>query len=275
MQRSGGYNGGLFTESGQEIRDPVAFVAKMQPQEPRGRSFFTVSHLAQAMTSAMAGGPQLYKADGTLVRDPVKYVEAMQKTGGYKGGLMTALGEEVRDPVAYVQKMEGRSVAAFAPPIGAAPARSNAPVTKLAAPARSSALVTKLAQSRALAPPSNVQQSGKQIFKEDGTAVRDPVRYVEAMQRSGGYKGGLMNEKGEEIKDPLAYLGIQSQGGLVALVANDRKALFKADGTKVKNPVAYVQAFEKTGGYKGGLYNHKREEIRDPVAYIAKMGLGN
>merc|ERR1712050_486542 len=47
-------------------------------------------------------------------------------------------------------------------------------------------------------------------------------------------------------------------------------ALFKADGTPVRNPVNYVAGIQKNG-YKEKLFTADGDEIRDPVAFVEKM----
>lgn len=267
MERSGGYKGGLFTSSGEEIRDAAAYVARM------GSASTASSHMAHAapriaLQSIGARGPpvgtgaggskQLFKEDGTPVRDPVAYVTAMERSGGYTGGLFNSSGEEIRDPVKYVS--------------GVQPQASQAPL--------------RVSTPRGAAHGSLVGMgagNGQQLFKADGTAIRDPIAFVRNIAESGDYRGGLFNHKGEEIHDPVKYvagMGAPSANPLSSAPCRsspgppqgvDDRSLFKADGTRVKNPAAYIAAFEKTGGYKGGLFNHKGQEIRDPVKYVSNM----
>eukprot|EP00930_Biecheleria_cincta_P083454 TRINITY_DN73028_c0_g1_i1.p1 TRINITY_DN73028_c0_g1~~TRINITY_DN73028_c0_g1_i1.p1 ORF type:complete len:683 (-),score=93.20 TRINITY_DN73028_c0_g1_i1:19-2067(-) len=244
MERTGGYRGGLFDSKGNEIRDPIAYVARTEHRSDGS---------AASSRPARKTPGSLYKQDGTEVRDPVRYVEAMERTGGYKGGLFDSRGNEIRDPRAYVARMDGSAVSSMSVP-------------------------RSVPQSAPRSIPHSVSarsQSGS-LFKEDGTEVRDPVRYVEAMQRSGGYKGGLFDSRGIEIRDPVAY--VARMEGSAASSAGDpaRKSsggLYKEDGTEIRDPVRYVEAMQKSGGYKGGLFDSKGNEIRDPAAYVARMGV--
>mmetsp|Transcript_111123 Transcript_111123/g.313530 ORF Transcript_111123/g.313530 Transcript_111123/m.313530 type:complete len:366 (-) Transcript_111123:87-1184(-) len=174
MMRTGGaYEGGLFNENGEEIRDPVRYVNNM--------AFTGTGSWSPRTSAAGAESSPLYKADGSLIKDPVAYVAGMEsKPGGYMGGLYNAKGEEIRDPVAYVRNMSG----------GTQKPRS-------------------ASTSKSWSPGS---ASSDALYKADGTLVRDPVKYVEAMVRSGGYEGGLFNAKGEEIRDPLAYVKGMTEG---------------------------------------------------------------
>lgn len=262
MERSGGYKGGLFDGRGNEIRNPAAYVARMDG---------AAASSSGASTRRNPGS--LYKADGTEVRDPVRYVEGMQKSGGYKGGLFDSKGAEIRDPVAYVAKMGG----------GPAPIEKVnyfEPQQRLAGPVGSGE------RGRSYSSEVGARSGPPSLFKEDGTVVKNPARYVEAMEKSGGYDGGLFDARGNEIRDPIAWLA-KANGS----TASPRNApttrntpatrgppagakpgsLFKEDGTEVRDPIRYVEAMEKSGGYNGGLFDSRGREIRDPVAYVSKM----
>merc|ERR1712137_554762 len=118
-----------------------------------------------------------------------------------------------------------------------------------------------------------------------------PEAYVASIQKN-GYTNPLFTERGEEIRDPVKYvLGTSStsqtnkkskglSGGFASRVAKNKgtrtkgatpKKMFKADGTPIKNPKAYVDKI-KTNGYTEPLFTEGGDEIRDPVSFLAKNG---
>merc|ERR1712176_566869 len=132
-------------------------------------------------TRGSMGDDLLYKADGTVVRDPAAYVAAFEKKGGmYEGGLFNAKGVEIRDPIAYIARMGDSRVSVGR---GVPPWRS-----------------ANGADDRA-------------VYKADGTQVRDPVAYVAGIEKKGlEYKGDLLTSKGEVIRDPFAYVARMTSG---------------------------------------------------------------
>ena len=46
--------------------------------------------------------------------------------------------------------------------------------------------------------------------------------------------------------------------------------LFKADGTAIRNPAAFVAGIEKNG-YTDKIFDANGQVIRDPVKYVASM----
>jgi len=300
------YKGDLVDAEGETIKDPASWVATkgIQPQPEANRSHAAVSTPPPPRGTFFGSDPQLYKADGTPIRDPVAYVAGMQsRPGGNQGGIFNSKGQEIRDPAAYIAHMQMRRT------------------TKVALPARAS--VGQASPGLGIASASTplpgfaaavVAAGGTaELFKADGTPVRNPHAYVLAMDKNGGgYRGGLFNKKGEEIRDPAAYVsrmgGVGAGAGdkvsvsrglapvlqalsALAGAANPNSALhsvmpnqiksaaamsgtllFQADGTPIRDPAGFLQALEKKpGGYQGGLFNHKGQEIRDPAAYIKNM----
>eukprot|EP00930_Biecheleria_cincta_P001262 TRINITY_DN102402_c0_g1_i1.p1 TRINITY_DN102402_c0_g1~~TRINITY_DN102402_c0_g1_i1.p1 ORF type:complete len:405 (+),score=46.82 TRINITY_DN102402_c0_g1_i1:30-1217(+) len=213
---------------------------------------------AQALAVHESNNRGVFTSDGTEVQDPRRYIAAMQETGGYQGGLFDSTGAELRDPLAYISTQPGTN--------------------------------------------KHLAMADSTLYTADGEKVRDPSKYVRAMQKAGGYKGGLYNSKGEEVWRPdadassrVSSLRGTSHAGTsvrqtVKSVASPQQrsstsrknelhpstqrrnnALFKADGSVVRDPVRYVASMQSTGGYRGGLYNAKGEEIWDPVAYVDGM----
>eukprot|EP00928_Gymnodinium_smaydae_P090414 TRINITY_DN74210_c0_g1_i1.p2 TRINITY_DN74210_c0_g1~~TRINITY_DN74210_c0_g1_i1.p2 ORF type:complete len:394 (-),score=72.93 TRINITY_DN74210_c0_g1_i1:103-1284(-) len=276
----GSYKGDLKDRNGRKIKDPVAYVASLSKKVPRSR-------LPTGPPPGLGGGSSeavLFKADGTAVRDPVAYVAGMRRKGGeYEGGLFNSKGEEIRDPDAYVAWMG----------LGVSSVETTAPRRSLPTGRADSGPVGRYAKPQ---PVGMHQDAADALYKEDGTPVRDPVAYISGMERKpGGYQGGLFNAKGIEIRDPAAYLrGMvgggsrgppmtsssaapigarreRSAGATAAGAAPLERQFFKADGTQVRDVEAYVKAMERSGGYKGGLFNHRGEEVRDPSAYVRGM----
>jgi len=200
----------------------------------------------------------MFKADGTPIRDPAAYVAKMGGPEDYDGDLKDQNGQTIKDPVAYVMKM---------------------------------GLDSEVSRPKARRSAHFSGGRPDALYKEDGTEIRDPAAYVAGMK--GDYKGGLFNGKGEEIRDPQAYVKNIGGAGFGSIVRvpplpsprasprvgffvlgsrNDDGALYKADGTPVRDPVAYITGMErKPGGYQGGLFNGKGVEIRDPQAYLKGM----
>mmetsp|Transcript_110246 Transcript_110246/g.311017 ORF Transcript_110246/g.311017 Transcript_110246/m.311017 type:complete len:352 (-) Transcript_110246:140-1195(-) len=127
------------------------------------------------------------------------------------------------------------------------------------------------------------------MFKADGTEVRNPTGFVAGIQKR-GYNEPLFDTNGGKIEDPVAFLATL---GLAAPeskrkvdTAGDGAApkrqkgdggkgssgavLFKADGTPIRNPAAFVAGIEKRG-YNETIYGADGKEIRDPSRYVAGM----
>jgi hypothetical protein len=249
----------MYKSDGTPIRDPQAFVAAIKNKVSTYEGGLVDAHgveiedpvafaetLGQKRPSARSSewvkkeDVLLRKADGTPVRDPAAFIAAIQRRGGtYEGDLVDAEGEEVKDLDAFLQS-RGEDLKAVCS-----------------------------------------TSSKRGFFKADGTAVRDPAAFIAAITRRGGtYQGGLFNERGMEIRDPAAYLaGMNSpdedKRGSASSKGRLDGQLYKADGTLIKKPAAFLAGIKKNGGYQGGLFNSKGEEVRDAEAYIANMDGGN
>jgi len=170
-----GYNEVLLDAHGQQIRNPVAYVEKMVARTPGSG----VPHSGKvggvySSIAASGNGPAvLFKSDGTPIRDPVAFVAGIEQRG-YKEQIVDANGQIIRDPVAYVKAMQHRE------------AGSQQHSVSLSAP------------------PGAPAGAGK-IFKQDGTAVRDPLAFVAGIERN-GYTEPLFDAKGQQIRDPVAYV---------------------------------------------------------------------
>merc|ERR1719487_2451140 len=83
---------------------------------------------------------------------------------------------------------------------------------------------------------------GKGIYKADGSRVKNPQAF---------FKSGRVTEKfytvtGQLVKNPLAYAKVSRKGGGKGMRKGGGKGaqgIYKADGSRVKNP----QAFFKSG----------------------------
>jgi len=256
-----GYNDPLFDKHGKKIQNPVAFLRKIDSGDevPLKASVSSKRKSSSSTNSSESPvkrqrGEGIFKADGTPVRNPVSYVEGIQKRG-YRDPLFGSDGKEIRNPVAYVDAMVRRGHAN--PPAGAANAAPAA--IWLAAAA-----------------------TGATLFKADGTPVRNTVAYVAGIEDR-GYTDPLFDAKGQEIRNPVAYVAAMERRGdtsasqaLVPHVAapstsgSSSAVLFKENGTPVRDPVAYVEGIKKRG-YRDPLYGTDGRLIRDPVRYVESM----
>lgn len=268
----GEYKRDLKDAKGNVIEDPAVFVADLKdlpPPEPRA-----------SQAPAWAPHPLLdavmFKADGTPIRDPVRYV-AHLNLDDYKGDLKDATGSCITDPEAFLAGLDE-------PPTPLPRLERVAPPPRSARGARAP-LTAPLAHRSAVSAPSCGGSSERTaMYKADGTPIRDPAAYVHRLDPS-EYKQDLFDAKGRVIVNPSHFVSVRlgSSSGIDDAPAAKRPRvaapvagagafdLFKADGTPVKNPAAYVVAMMKSGGYSGGLFNKSGKEIRDPEAYVARM----
>lgn len=302
-----GYNEPIFSD-GEQVEDPVQFIESLSPgclddgtSKRSGTSDWQPaakrikSELVVQVSSNGALG--MFKADGTAVRDPAAYVAGIRKNG-YNEPLLDADGNDIEDPESYLQAMQQHGSAKANGGAATPQATSAAPVWRATASRTPSSTSTGMASAG---------MSGAVLFKSDGTAVRDPARYVEGIKKR-GYNEPLMDAKGVQIRDPVAYVEKMVQregpppaarasvgsgfavgfgggaftrplalavlrpagGGAGARAGADGAVLFKSDGTAVRDPIAYVAGIEQRG-YNEPLMDAKGQQIRDPVAYVKGM----
>jgi hypothetical protein len=242
-----GYNYPLFTAEGDEIRDPVKFMATRSRDEGPSRKRARVDDAGGGVVVALPPSESLYKADGSMIKNPAGYVAAIERNG-YTNPLFTAEGKEINNPTAYL----AAAIKRVEPSGGSRTGKVTADV----------------------APPG--------LYKADGTPIHSPVAYVASIERN-GYHDPLYTAEGIEIRNPVAYVAkLESRQG-DALVSSSRPkppssrppsssvssqvALFKEDGTPIKNPAAYVASVERNG-YAYPLFTADGEEIRNPVKYL-------
>merc|ERR1719183_183058 len=105
------------------------------------------------------------------------------------------------------------------------------------------------------------------LYMENGTPIKNPMAYVARIEEN-GYTKPLFNDRGEEIRDPVAYVmkGMDKRGR-GSSAATGTLNLFMENGTPIKNPAAYIAKIEQNG-YSKPLFNEKGQEIKDPVAYL-------
>jgi len=247
-----GYNHPLFTLQGDEIRDPVKFLAsKMggsdrmhEDEPPRKRSRVDgKGGGGKGRGGGLAALPAeegLFKADGTMIKNPVGYVAAIERNG-YTNPLFTSQGKEIRDPVKYLAAAEKRT----SPSSG----------------------------SGALADRSS---GAPGLFKADGTEIHNPAAYVASIEKN-GYTSLLYTADGNEIRNPVAYLRKNMDGHTQVEAPTqssnrEKVAMFKSDGSQIKKPEAYVASIERNG-YTQPLFTADGQEIRNPAKYL-EIGLG-
>lgn len=296
-----GYDSPVFTADGTEIDDPVAFLALMDREEVNAGGQKRKNDGDGDVESSKrhkGAGPGIFKEDGTQVQDPATYIAGMQKRGG-NAKLFGADKMEIRDPVAYVAAMQRRGQVSGAPahsqqggaystvpsiPYGACPSMV---VARSAVVPRRSPIVPQMS-GKASGKGQWVQVGGKGpgIFKADGTPIRNPEAFVAGIAKS-GYHEPILGADGGVIRDPVAYVGAMAKrgeggGGATRVpmgkaggkgqwqASSQGQGIFKADGTPIRNPAAFVAGIEK-GGYKEPIFGADGGPIRDPVAYVAAM----
>lgn len=114
------HNRNLFTENGEEVRDPIKYMAAMRRKvgSSRLRLFdATGTEVQDPLAYISAHGVAepdadiaLFKADGTEIRDPATYVtEIGGGSGRNRERLYNSKGERIRNPAAYVASLGGGS----------------------------------------------------------------------------------------------------------------------------------------------------------------------
>lgn len=269
--KKNGYKQPLFTEKGDEIRDPVAFAQKMIANEVmdvvgassksggsnkrRATSVTAAPSAKRAKTGVPSASGGLVKADGTPIKNPAAFVAGIVKNG-YTQPIFGADGKKVRDPVAYVAAMVVRDANGGAP-------QQDKHYTRTRHQGDAAGDVI--------------------LYDADGEPIRDPVAYIAGIQKR-GYTKPIHTADGEKIRDPASYLAKSLSQSRTASpkpkgpakastnkVGSDEKAvLFKADGTPIRNPAAFVEGIKKNG-YNDTIFDRSGKEIRNPVAYVAAM----
>jgi len=255
-----GYTNPVFSANGQEIRNPSAYIARAGLTE--GSSKGQGKWVKIEDQASMQPSQGLYKADGTRIQKPSAYVASIEKNG-YNEPLYTADGQEIRNPVAYVTKMQNQG------PVPNAP-KKQAGVADI------------------------------QMFKANGQQIKKPEAYVAAIEKN-GYTDPLFTADGQEIRNPAKYLEnglrgagaapkqkvqkqgvpgkqrfvprktVKAPGGARPNGAEERQdGLYKEDGSRIKNPAAYVANFEQRGQSQT-LLNARGQVVKNPAAYVAKM----
>lgn len=230
LSRIENYSGGLFTSTGEEIRDPHKFLAA---QEDAGLVFKAdgtpVRNLRAYVSNIIEYRPgDLVTADGQEIRDPWGFLTGLEKANSnavafkedgtpirnlaafiakvheYTGGLFTADGEEIRNPRRFLDGLERREAAeasqGASPMMLAAPPGLQAPDEEDSRPWRRNG--STMATSRT-PPPSSGSLSGVAIYKGDGTRIRNPAAFIAGIT---SYDGGLFTASGDEIRNPQEFL---------------------------------------------------------------------
>eukprot|EP00927_Polykrikos_kofoidii_P004364 TRINITY_DN11724_c0_g1_i1.p1 TRINITY_DN11724_c0_g1~~TRINITY_DN11724_c0_g1_i1.p1 ORF type:complete len:408 (+),score=55.14 TRINITY_DN11724_c0_g1_i1:104-1225(+) len=258
------YEGGLFTSSGQEIRDPEAFLRAREGGgrgEPwSGEAWSDDGGLQQSgalqarATKVPRGGKagkggqgqgqvaMMFKEDGTPVWNPANYVAHIKD---YDGGLRTPAGEEIKDPWNYVGvRLKGTA--------------ARGPVGSFGPPGTEGTKGGKGSWA-----PTDISPL---LYKADGTAILNPEKYLANIKN---YEGGLFSYAGEEVRNPRAYISGAdrnvAQRGYSSSGTGRIVYLYKADGTPIKNPAAFVANIVS---YDQPLYTNDWKPVRDPRAFV-------
>merc|ERR1712070_181672 len=108
--------------------------------------------------------------------------------------------------------------------------------------------------------------------KADGTAIRNPDAFVAGIAQR-GYKEMIYDANGTQIRDPVKYLEKRNNGAESSGDGKKGEGMFKADGTRIRNPAAFVAGIEKRG-YNEDLFDGAGKKIRDPVAFVKALTPG-
>lgn len=261
--KANGYTEPLFTKDGDKIKDPMAFMKKLDLSGDTQKAKPKQGTRRKQTDSPQSGEAIMFKADGRPINNPERYVASLQKNG-YTDPLFTAKGTEIRDPAGFLASQKGSSRT-----------RDEAPPAKRARTAGPGA-GNGSGKSRGGGAGAVVEFEG--LYKADGSLIKNPVGYVAAIERN-GYTQPVFTAGGEEVRNPSAYLvraGLTSgspkgQGTAPSQPARaSSQSMYKADGTRIQKPGAYVASIEKNG-YNEPLYTADGEEIRNPAAYLSKM----
>lgn len=279
-----GYHEQLFNADGYPIEDPIAFVSGMDmTSKKRAYSESTPSTVKRQKTEDL-----FFKEDGTPIRDPVAYVAGIERRG-YKEKLFDKDRNEIKNPVAYVAAMQRRGQLEQGGlthvQVGAmqhrAPSHQAGGMYAVVVPSQIHTLPARV-------PFTKKGAQGGVMFKADGTPVRNPEAFVAGIEKH-GYTETIYGPDGSPIKNPVAYVAamlargdgsVTSQKDRLPLVpkckfeAKHRPStqaasggIFKADGTPIRNPAAFVAGIMKNG-YTDILYDAEHMPISDPVAYL-------
>ncbi|CAK0885128.1 unnamed protein product [Prorocentrum cordatum] len=251
------YEGGLFTADGEEIRNPSRFASLLLRNGSDASSLRSRSpRLPERRTSkgGAKGDAVLYNGSGEPIWNPEAYIGRITN---YDGGLFTADGQEVRNPKAFLAGLSRAS------------------------------------------PKGGGKGDGEAIlYKADGTPILNARNFVANIE---SYRGGLYTASGQEVRNPHAFVeGADGRRGPTAARPAREEALaykraggegqasgarrgakgggkgpkggaplYKADGTPIWNPEAYVA---KIYDYDGGLFTSDGQEVRNPQAFVAGLG---
>lgn len=270
--KANGYTEPLFTKDGDKIKDPLAFMKKLDLPGDAEKAKPGQGIRRKQTDSPRGGEAIMFKADGTPINNPERYVASLQKNG-YSDPLFTARGTEIRDPASFLAAQNGGSRA-----------RDEAPPAKRARTAGPGAgKGSGKSRSGGAGAPALPDFEG--LYKADGSLIKNPVGYVAAIERN-GYTQPVFTAQGQEIRNPSGYI---ARAGLTAGSAKGQgkwvkiedkapaqpdyasgQSMYKADGTRIAKPSAYVASIEKNG-YNEPLYTADGQEIRNPAAYVSKM----
>lgn len=109
----------LFTENGEEVRDPIKYMAAMRRKAGGSKiRLFDVTgvEVQDPLAYISAHGAAepdaditLFKSDGTEIRDPATYATEIGGSGRSRERLYNSKGERIRNPVAYIASLGGGS----------------------------------------------------------------------------------------------------------------------------------------------------------------------
>jgi len=225
----------------------------------------------------------MYKADGTKIKNPSAYVASIERNG-YEHPLFTADGEEIRNPTAYLAKKLGQPVNQAAPRQAAS--RSAAPLALFKEDG------TPIKNPEAYV--ASIEKNGyvHPLFNADGEEIRNPKKYLEANSRSGIATVPVARPSSARPKPSVGRRAASSRSLVTVskkrvapsrLEGRSRAApsrpsqalpreagLYKGDGSKIKNPAAYVANF-KERGQSQPLFTATGEVVNNPEAYVMKM----
>lgn len=183
-----GYKDPLFDANGTKIKNPIAYVSKMESWSgDNSAANWMMMQMQYAPPTSNAGGGGIYTADGSIVKNPLAYLEGIKKNG-YTQPLFGADGKPIRNPEAYIDAMVKRGQL------------SGKPVAKEAW----SQPVAKQTWSEKPRKNSGGGKSGG-LFKADGTQIRNPKAYAAGIEKR-GHNEPLYDSAGVEIRNPVAYI---------------------------------------------------------------------
>lgn len=174
--------------------------------------------------------PILYKADGTPIWNPKRFVENIST---YDGGLFNAQGNEIHDPQAFVAK------------------RLQADTRKLGAPPGDAGIVMYTTDGKRVKNPSafvaKIEHYDGGLYDGNGVEIMNPSAYVAAAVRkaaivdSAGPDIEMYTSSGQRIRNPVNY---------VEKIGQYDGGLFTAEGEEIKYPKAFVATQLRTHSYR-------------------------